>query len=227
MPLVNSGHGQSSRVVNGDRESNRPTDPTSEPPIVIEDDEVSNHGPDTSLPEAEQIPFDSSPGTQVPAHQTNLEPHKQVDGEANSSDTSAPNISNAERFPSPHFYIPPEIDMNEAAPQQEQTVPPGYKAPEASMDLGSRASATTSPVANRSAAATMQVLKSEHDLGEDVNSLPNSSPSATSSRPKVQEHDNNTEHSHYQFAAESSQYSLSTSDISAIHGLWTKFNEKS
>ncbi|CAG9956909.1 unnamed protein product [Clonostachys rosea f. rosea IK726] len=216
--VLNSDHDQSSGVVNGDQESHRQTEPRSDP-IIIEDDEDLNGGPDTARPEEEQIPFGSISGTQVPVHPTNLESTKQVDGEANGSDTSAPNTANRERFPSPQFYIPSGMDMDEEIPQQEQTIPPGQKAPEALMDLGSCASATASPVANRPAAATMQVIKNEHDQGENVNSLSHSFPSAASSRPTVQEHIYDSGFSHYQFAADSPQFSVQGSDISAIHGL--------
>ncbi|CAG9992188.1 unnamed protein product [Clonostachys byssicola] len=221
-PSGNSDHGQSFEAVNGDQESNRPTEPTSESPIVIEDDEddeALSSGPDTSRPEEEQTPFDPISGTQAPVHPTNLESHNQVDDEANGSDTPAPNISNTERFPSPQFYIPSEMDMDEEIPEEEQTVPPGHKAPEALMDLGSCASATASPVANRTRAATMQAIKSEHDQGANANSVPHNFPSAASSRPTVQRHEYGSGFSHYQFAANSPQFSVHGSDISAIHGL--------
>ncbi|KAK7211694.1 hypothetical protein V2G26_018872 [Clonostachys chloroleuca] len=199
-PSVNSDHGQSSEAANGEQESNRPTQPTSESPIVIEDDEALSNGPDTSRPEEEQIPFVSISSTQAHVHPPNLESHNQVDGEANSSDISAPNTSNSERFPSPQFYIPPEMDMNEAVYQQEQTVSQKGKAPEAFMDLGGYTSATASPVANRPAAATII-------------------PSPTRSGPTVQGHDVDSRHSHYQFAAESPQFSIPESAFSTIHGL--------
>ncbi|CAH0028301.1 unnamed protein product [Clonostachys rhizophaga] len=216
---VNPDHGESSEAANGDQESNRPTQPTSESPIVIEDDEALSNGPDTSTPEDEQIPFVSISSTQAPVHPTNLESHNQVDGEANSSDISAPNTSNSERFPSSQFYIPPEMDMDEAVYQQEQTVSQKGKAPEAFMDLGGYASATASPVVNRPAAATMQVIKVENGQGENVNSMSYSIPSPTSSGPTVQGHDVDSRHSHYQFSAESPQFSIPESAFSTIHGL--------
>lgn len=176
-------------------------------------------GPDTSRPEEEQIPFVSISSIQAHAHPPNLESHNQVDGEANSSDISAPNTSDSERFPSPQFCIPPEMDMNEAVYQQEQTVSQKGKAPEAFMDLGGYASATASPVANRPAAATMQVIKIENGQGENVNSMSCSIPSPTRSGPTVQGHGVDSRHSHYQFAAESPQFSIPESAFSTIHGL--------
>ncbi|VUC22375.1 unnamed protein product [Clonostachys rosea] len=217
--LVSSGHGPDSRAVSGGKGSNPQTQPTSVAPIVVEDDEVLNDGPCTSIPEGEQIPLASNSESRTPVPPRNPEPETQVDGAANGSDATALSTSNPERIPSPHFYIPPDMDLDEEIVQPEQPVLSGEKAPEAVMNLGSYASPTASPVANRAAAATMQVIKSEHGQGENVDSLPFSFPLPTGSGPAVQGHDYDPGLSHYRFAVESPRSSELPPDISNIHGL--------